>query len=166
MELYGNIKHQDPTADQSRTWRISWKTQMAWMWCWTAWVSRLGMWRYVDGKLFTGTHWNALKYVFEADGFMNCLIHACCSLLNTIEDLKKWMFWYNSKPDRPDQSLVSTTWGHDDYIGRSLALLKPGGRLMEIGKRGACDPGIPGIPGSGWAFPTHDGSMVLVYMLT
>jgi hypothetical protein len=37
---------------------------------------------------------------------------------------------------------------------------------MEIGKRGACDPGIPGIPGSGWAFPTHDGSMVLVYMLT
>ena len=26
--------------------------------------------------------------------------------------------------------------GHDDYIGRSLALLKPGGRFVEIGKRG------------------------------
>ena len=32
---------------------------------------------------------------------------------------------------------VSPYWGHDDYIGRSLALLKPGGRFMEIGKRGA-----------------------------
>ena len=89
---------------------------------------------------------------------MNCLIHAylavCWIPLKNIEDLKKMdvliLIYFDtsdsldSKPDQPDQSLVSTTWGHDDYIGRSLALLKPGGRFMEIGKRGACgDPGDP-----------------------
>ena len=33
--------------------------------------------------------------------------------------------------------VVLNSLSHDDYIGRSLALLKPGGRFMEIGKRGA-----------------------------
>ncbi|CAJ1440834.1 unnamed protein product, partial [Effrenium voratum] len=32
--------------------------------------------------------------------------------------------------------VVLNSLSHDDYIGRSLALLKPGGRFMEIGKRG------------------------------
>eukprot|EP00913_Durusdinium_trenchii_P002896 g2683.t1 len=32
--------------------------------------------------------------------------------------------------------VVLNSLSHDDYIGRSLALLKPGGRFVEIGKRG------------------------------
>ena len=35
--------------------------------------------------------------------------------------------------------VVLNSLSHDDYIGRSLKLLKPGGRFMEIGKRGSCE---------------------------
>ncbi|CAK9057424.1 Mycoketide-CoA synthase (Polyketide synthase Pks12), partial [Durusdinium trenchii] len=43
--------------------------------------------------------------------------------------------------------VVLNSLSHDDYIGRSLALLKPGGRFVEIGKRGIWShKQLPGRP--------------------
>ncbi|CAK9056190.1 Phenolphthiocerol/phthiocerol polyketide synthase subunit C ((Phenol)carboxyphthiodiolenone synthase subunit C) (Beta-ketoacyl-acyl-carrier-protein synthase I) (Phthiocerol synthesis polyketide synthase type I PpsC) [Durusdinium trenchii] len=46
------------------------------------------------------------------------------------EDMKNFL------KDSDGLDVVLNSLSHDDYIGRSLAMLKPGGRFMEIGKRG------------------------------
>ncbi|CAJ1437568.1 unnamed protein product, partial [Effrenium voratum] len=48
------------------------------------------------------------------------------------EDMKRFM----QEQGADGIDVVLNSLSHDDYIGRSLALLKPGGRFVEIGKRG------------------------------
>ena len=53
-------------------------------------------------------------------------MHTCTHILESSFCLAQGLCGTSIEPNR----------GHDDYIPRSLALLRKGGRFMEIGKRG------------------------------
>eukprot|EP00438_Fugacium_kawagutii_P013946 Skav203412 [mRNA] locus=scaffold1743:246905:256066:- [translate_table: standard] len=66
----------------------------------------------------------------------HCLIHAAAGGVGLVAIQYAQHDMKNFLKDTDGLDVVLNSLSHDDYIGRSLALLKPGGRFMEIGKRG------------------------------
>lgn len=166
-------------ADQSRTWRISWKTLTGWMWCWTAWVSRHVsaeiFWRCVDRKLFTGSPWNVLLNMSLNNlNLMNLSIAANLSLQFTeyhwriLKTRKKngcFWFWYilihpthktETWPARQVPCLYNL---RPRWLHRSIPGIAQTWRTVHGDRQARClrsgDPGDPGDP-DGFSLPVTD----------